>query len=179
MPPSLPPQETAFDVAASAEQIGICDLLIRHFESLRSPAPQNAKGAKDRPPPPKFLSRTTGIEIVYENQRAGYVGEYSRLGLYRTDTRGPFSNPTHQPVNFNDIKLPDRFWFWLTDWTVDKSGNVDDGGWEVLPPPLLSSSIFQSSLPLLFSLSFSFFLFPFAPFSTRMTGTPRGSRVSL
>ena len=78
-----------------------------------------------------MLSRTTGIEIVYENQRAGYVGEYSRSGLGRGDVRGAFSSPANQPVNFHDIKLPDRNWFWLTDWTVDTSGNGDEAGWGV------------------------------------------------
>ena len=119
------PQETAFDVAASAEKMEICTYLIHTFDIQK-----NSRG-QDGKPPPKILARTTGIELLYENQRAGLVGEYSRAGLLRTDLRGAFSNITHQPVNFNDIKLPDRNWFWLSDWAIDKTGNVDEAGWEV------------------------------------------------
>jgi len=119
------PQETAFDVAASAEKMDICAFLILAFDLQK-----NSRG-QDGKPAPKILARTTGIELLYENQRAGLVGDYSRSGLLRTDLRGAFSNIAHQPVNFNDIKLPDRNWFWLSDWAIDKTGNVDEAGWEV------------------------------------------------
>jgi hypothetical protein len=119
-------QETAFDVAASAERISICEFLIQAFQSQKNAAIEQGKQ------PPKILARTTGIEVIYENQRAGFVGEYSRAGLTKADIRGPFSNIANQSVIFNDIKLPDRNWFWLTDWTIDKSGDVDSAGWEVM-----------------------------------------------
>ncbi|KAJ3176294.1 hypothetical protein HDU87_005336 [Geranomyces variabilis] len=118
--------DTAYDLAAQAEEPYICEILQR--------AEQDALGQQNR---------GSVIETVHENQRCGYLSrQFSENNLSKNDTRGPWSTPMGRPCSLDDVQLPFvkdaqtgqdvRGWFWLSDWRVDtKHPRVDPSeGWQ-------------------------------------------------
>ncbi|KAF9429702.1 hypothetical protein BGZ94_009787 [Podila epigama] len=140
--------ETAYDVAAAIGEAYLCDI-------LQSSEKQwwKAEHSNDQPYDVQSTHNTV-LLVVHENQRA--IGsfplsfmapKFSAGALTQQDICGPWSLANGRPSTKDDVHLPlisgsssgslgtkastQRGWFWLTEWTIDKTDpNIDSEGWQ-------------------------------------------------
>ncbi|KAK5661282.1 hypothetical protein OQA88_11176 [Cercophora sp. LCS_1] len=94
---------------------------------LRPPSPK---------PKPKPKSPETAIDILYENQRGGFlcgIPLFSSKALGNLDPT-PWTNFAHKPspTDINTAQVPDPSWEWAwPEWKINyEEGVADEDGWE-------------------------------------------------
>ncbi|KAK4657745.1 hypothetical protein QC762_200660 [Podospora pseudocomata] len=77
----------------------------------------------------------SAIEILYENQRGGFlcgIPLFSSKALGNLDPTA-WTNYAHKPspTDIHTAQVPDPSWEWAwPEWKINKDDNVDDEGWE-------------------------------------------------
>ncbi|CAN8106257.1 unnamed protein product [Discula destructiva] len=80
-------------------------------------------------------SRETAIDILYENQRGGFlcgIPLFSPKALGQLDPPA-WTNFAHKPspTNIHNAQVPDPSWVWVwPEWHINKDVGVDDNGFE-------------------------------------------------
>ncbi|OAR02532.1 hypothetical protein LLEC1_07066 [Akanthomyces lecanii] len=83
----------------------------------------------------KFDNRETAIDILYENERGGFL---CGAALFSSNALGgldptPWTNEFHKPslTDINTAVVPDPTWEWAwPEWRVNHQEGVDEFGWE-------------------------------------------------
>ncbi|RFU79758.1 pentatricopeptide repeat domain-containing [Trichoderma arundinaceum] len=79
--------------------------------------------------------RETAIDILYENERGGFlcgVALFSGAALGGLDPT-PWTNAYHNPspTDIHTAQVPDPSWEWVwPDWRINEQEGLDEGGWE-------------------------------------------------
>eukprot|EP01065_Artemidia_motanka_P040596 TRINITY_DN5111_c0_g2_i2.p1 TRINITY_DN5111_c0_g2~~TRINITY_DN5111_c0_g2_i2.p1 ORF type:complete len:1193 (+),score=324.63 TRINITY_DN5111_c0_g2_i2:65-3580(+) len=71
------------------------------------------------------------VQEVYENQRRGFLTQYSARNLLPSDRR-PYGdeNGVRESAAPRSVGLPNIEWQWAESWRLSKGPNVDDEGWQ-------------------------------------------------
>jgi hypothetical protein len=85
--------------------------------------------------PPKRTEVESEIDILYENQRGGFL---CGLALFSSKALGgldhaPWTNSAHKPsaTDITNAQVPDPSWEWTwKDWHINHQEDVDEDGWE-------------------------------------------------
>ncbi|KAK1749956.1 hypothetical protein QBC47DRAFT_332708 [Echria macrotheca] len=83
----------------------------------------------------KPKSPESAIDILYENQRGGFlcgIPLFSSKALGNLDPP-PWTNFAHKasPTDIHTAQVPDPSWEWAwPEWKINHEDDVDDGGWE-------------------------------------------------
>jgi len=94
--------------------------------------PSRTRSARSRP---KSKSPETAIDILYENQRGGFLCGmplFSSKALGNLDPPA-WTNYAHKPspTDINTAQVPDPSWEWAwPEWRVNHDTDVDEDGWE-------------------------------------------------
>ncbi|KAI8919228.1 hypothetical protein DFJ77DRAFT_267138 [Powellomyces hirtus] len=133
--------DTAYDLAAQAEEPYICEILQNSEQDVIER--RNRASGNSQTRGPLMVQHNTVIELIHENQRCGFLSrQFSDTNLNKSDLRGPWSTALGRPCSLDDVQLPlvrdaqtgqlVRGWFWLSDWRVDtKHPRVDAvDGWQ-------------------------------------------------
>ncbi|KAM7199544.1 putative PEX23-like peroxisomal biogenesis factor 23-like [Naviculisporaceae sp. PSN 640] len=97
---------------------------------INQPKSPERMTVKPRPETPE-----TAIDILYENQRGGFlcgVALFSSKALGNLDP-SPWTNSVHKtsPTNITNAQVPDPSWEWVwPEWRINHGDGVDDDGWE-------------------------------------------------
>ncbi|KAK4195625.1 putative PEX23-like peroxisomal biogenesis factor 23-like protein [Triangularia verruculosa] len=104
-----------------------------------TPLREGLGAANDVTPRKKSLSKKkapeSAIEILYENQRGGFlcgIPLFSSKALGNLDPP-PWTNYAHKasPTDINTAQVPDPSWEWAwPEWKINRDDKVDDDGWE-------------------------------------------------
>ncbi|KAJ3415098.1 hypothetical protein HDV05_005506 [Chytridiales sp. JEL 0842] len=140
--------DTAYDLAAQAEESYICELLehaeylLRNRKSSSSSVNGSLKSPSSTPALPGALplekhTHNSHIELIYEHQRATLFSNrnFSALNLSSADRQsfGIFLDKRlNAPVDSLDSIVLPTGWYWVTEWHVDlKHPKVDPvEGWQ-------------------------------------------------
>ncbi|CAM1500789.1 Fc.00g099510.m01.CDS01 [Cosmosporella sp. VM-42] len=101
-----------------------------------TPAPDTVNGNQNQVKPKKPRDeRETAIDILYENERGGFlcgVALFSGAALGGLDPP-PWTNQYHKasPTSIHTAQVPDPSWEWAwPEWRVNHQEGVDEAGWE-------------------------------------------------
>ncbi|RDA93629.1 hypothetical protein CP533_6184 [Ophiocordyceps camponoti-saundersi (nom. inval.)] len=94
--------------------------------NVRPPTPQ---------PPLPCVTRESAIDILYENERGGFLCgsalfSYKALGCLDPPA---WTNAYHKasPTSIHTAQVPDPSWEWTwPEWRINHQDGVDEGGWE-------------------------------------------------
>ncbi|KAH6609545.1 pentatricopeptide repeat domain-containing [Trichoderma cornu-damae] len=106
---------------------------------IRAPSletvPERASGRDGRSRPRSREKRETAIDILYENERGGFlcgVALFSGAALGGLDPT-PWTNAYHNPspTDIHTAQVPDPSWEWVwPEWRINEQQGLDEGGWE-------------------------------------------------
>lgn len=104
--------------------------------SATEPTPQVFHGdAPDVVPRKPQIQRQTAIDILYENERGGFLcgrALFSSQALGSLDA-APWTNVYHKPspTSIHNAQVPDPSWEWAwSDWHINQQEGMDEDGWE-------------------------------------------------
>ena len=97
---------------------------------LEAPQAEPPMTAQPRPKSPK-----SAIDILYENQRGGFLCGFAMFSSKALGNLDPpaWTNFVHHPspTDTNTAQVPDPSWEWVwPDWRVNHEDGVDEDGWE-------------------------------------------------
>ncbi|KAF4977173.1 hypothetical protein FZEAL_6281 [Fusarium zealandicum] len=103
---------------------------------VQEPTPEAFHGNHPQVKPKKpHIERETAIDILYENERGGFlcgVALFSGQALGGLDPSA-WTNAYHKasPTNIHTAQVPDPTWEWAWhEWRINHQEGVDDEGWE-------------------------------------------------
>ncbi|KAL9479792.1 hypothetical protein ACSS6W_004578 [Trichoderma asperelloides] len=130
----LPTAETTSDLRPSVSGEGP-SIEIRVGPSLDAVSERTSHWDK-RSRPRSRDKRETAIDILYENERGGFlccgVGLFSAAALGGLDPT-PWTNAYHNPspTDIHTAQVPDPSWEWVwPEWRINEQDGLDEGGWE-------------------------------------------------
>ncbi|KAH7148532.1 hypothetical protein EDB81DRAFT_650217 [Dactylonectria macrodidyma] len=102
---------------------------------IQQPTPNVSRENDHQIKPKKREERESVIDILYENERGGFlcgIALFSGQALGGLDP-APWTNAYHNtsPTNIHTAQVPDPSWEWTwPDWRINHQEGVDEGGWE-------------------------------------------------
>ncbi|KAM4057551.1 meiotically up-regulated 65 protein [Hirsutella rhossiliensis] len=103
---------------------------------VRAPTPETSNEGARRPLPKKPRpKRQTAIDILYENERGGFLcgaALFSSRALGGLDPP-PWTNAYHKasPTSIHTAQVPDPSWEWIwPEWRINHQEGMDEDGWE-------------------------------------------------
>ncbi|KAF7543793.1 hypothetical protein G7Z17_g10452 [Cylindrodendrum hubeiense] len=102
---------------------------------VQQPTPNVSRGNDTQIKPKKRQERESVIDILYENERGGFlcgIALFSGQALGGLDP-APWTNAYHNtsPTNIHTAQVPDPSWEWTwPEWRINHQEGVDEGGWE-------------------------------------------------
>ncbi|KAL6863949.1 hypothetical protein J3F83DRAFT_762249 [Trichoderma novae-zelandiae] len=105
---------------------------------IRAPSIDNSQHTSNwdtRSRPKSREKRETAIDILYENERGGFmcgVALFSSAALGCLDPT-PWTNAYHHPspTDIHTAQVPDPSWEWVwPEWRINHQDGMDEGGWE-------------------------------------------------
>ncbi|UKZ91047.1 uncharacterized protein TrAFT101_006043 [Trichoderma asperellum] len=130
----LPTAETTSDLRPSVSGEGP-SIEIRVGPSLDAVSERTSHW-DNRSRPRSRDKRETAIDILYENERGGFlccgVGLFSAAALGGLDPT-PWTNAYHNPspTDIHTAQVPDPSWEWVwPEWRINEQDGLDEGGWE-------------------------------------------------
>ncbi|KAL6892484.1 hypothetical protein HDV57DRAFT_507253 [Trichoderma longibrachiatum] len=131
---------TAHQTTALATTGGLGALQSGEAPSIEIRAPsvdesQHTSNWDNRSRPKSREKRETAIDILYENERGGFmcgVALFSSAALGCLDPT-PWTNAYHHPspTDIHTAQVPDSSWEWVwPEWRINHQDGTDEGGWE-------------------------------------------------
>ncbi|RCI09268.1 hypothetical protein L249_1515 [Ophiocordyceps polyrhachis-furcata BCC 54312] len=113
--------------------------LIRRNDSEVPEEPSIEIQGNVRPPTPQpqlsCVTRETAIDILYENERGGFLCGSALFSAKALGCLDPpaWTNTYHKasPTSIHTAQVPDPSWEWTwPEWRINHQDGVDEGGWE-------------------------------------------------
>ncbi|KAF4466444.1 hypothetical protein FALBO_6685 [Fusarium albosuccineum] len=115
---------------------GLPHPMMRPSIEVQEPTPQAFHGDHPQVKPKKpHIERETAIDILYENERGGFL---CGIALFSSQALGgldppAWTNAYHKasPTSIHTAQVPDPTWEWAwSEWRVNHQEGVDEDGWE-------------------------------------------------
>ncbi|KAK4236727.1 hypothetical protein C8A03DRAFT_45313 [Achaetomium macrosporum] len=132
--------EVVYEAAGSAGGEGREEEAGQPFVQIEQPTPQvetsrPRSGTQTSKDPSRPKSAESAIDILYENQRGGFL---CGIPLFSSKALGNFDPPAwtnyaHKPspTDIHTAQVPDPSWEWAwPEWRINHDDGVDEDGWE-------------------------------------------------
>ncbi|PTB68649.1 hypothetical protein BBK36DRAFT_154006 [Trichoderma citrinoviride] len=128
-------QATALETTS---ELGQSHSSVRPSIEIRAPSVENSQHTSNwdaRSRPKSREKPETAIDILYENERGGFmcgIPLFSSAALGCLDPT-PWTNAYHHPspTDIHTAQVPDPSWEWVwPEWRINHQDGMDEGGWE-------------------------------------------------